>query len=514
MKDTDKLFDIDKYNKISFEITKTLNAAFLKVSELLNHKITNEYYNIVGLLYHEFTKLICSYYFLKYEITTLRIEEDLYSNLFYVNQKLIKWPINYDSILTDTFKSEPKSKKIDLKVPIKNIIKLLKHLNWGLNSKSIMILPGLYINDKKITEAGFKIDRHCNYNLFPYKFSELQWNILEKELKTLNYRINNKIEIKLPSSDNFICFLKEVFFSYKKTTKQKQITSDFIISGSLSNIKNRLVCANAKLQGKKVIHIMHGELSGVIDEPFLTSEKTYCDFLIGYGKEGCEIIKKSKNEDLFKNENLIIGRKSKKISLLYKNSKVERIKLKKMDTLMYVPTSFSLFMRYGPYRDMNDIAYLFWQNNLLKALKDIFLPKKIIKKEHRKNVINARSVDRGIIVKREEDFYNLIEFPTCFVFDYPTTAFAYAAATSKPILYFDIGLRNLTDSAIKHIKNRCVYVKGSPKHATKLVKSSYKNANKNCKNTFTEKHSIGDLSCEDVILNILNGEVDVTTKNL
>ena len=62
MKDVDKLFNIDKYNKISFEITKSLNAAFLKVSELLKHKSTNEYYNIVGLLYHEFTKLICSYY--------------------------------------------------------------------------------------------------------------------------------------------------------------------------------------------------------------------------------------------------------------------------------------------------------------------------------------------------------------------------------------------------------------------------------------------------------------------
>ena len=34
---------------------------------------------------------------------------------------------------------------------------------------------------------------------------------------------------------------------------------------------------------------------------------------------------------------------------------------------------------------------------------------------------------------------------------YPTTAL-HAAATNKPIIYFDIGLRNLTTEALKSIK--------------------------------------------------------------
>ena len=44
-----------------------------------------------------------------------------------------------------------------------------------------------------------------------------------------------------------------------------------------------------------------------------------------------------------------------------------------------------------------------------------------------------------------------------FVIDYPTTSLAHVAATSKPILFFDLGLRRLYPAALDIVKARCAY---------------------------------------------------------
>ena len=44
-----------------------------------------------------------------------------------------------------------------------------------------------------------------------------------------------------------------------------------------------------------------------------------------------------------------------------------------------------------------------------------------------------------------------------YVFDYIGTAFNQACATNKPVIYFDIGLRNISRHAMTKIKERTVY---------------------------------------------------------
>ena len=88
------------------------------------------------------------------------------------------------------------------------------------------------------------------------------------------------------------------------------------------------------------------------------------------------------------------------------------------------------------------------------------------------------------------DFIDVIQEPDIFIFDYPSTAFALAAATSKAIIYFDIGLRNLKPGALDSIKERCVYINGAAIDAQSLVLRAYQERDKQCKNTYTPRYSL------------------------
>ena len=45
-----------------------------------------------------------------------------------------------------------------------------------------------------------------------------------------------------------------------------------------------------------------------------------------------------------------------------------------------------------------------------------------------------------------------------FIFDVISTAFNIAAATNKPIIYFDIGVRNIHHAVLPHLKERAIWI--------------------------------------------------------
>ena len=57
-----------------------------------------------------------------------------------------------------------------------------------------------------------------------------------------------------------------------------------------------------------------------------------------------------------------------------------------------------------------------------------------------------------------QSFTECYEQCDAYIFDHISTAFMIAAATDKPIVYFNIGKRNLTSFAEKCVKKRCVWV--------------------------------------------------------
>ena len=54
-------------------------------------------------------------------------------------------------------------------------------------------------------------------------------------------------------------------------------------------------------------------------------------------------------------------------------------------------------------------------------------------------------------------FDDLLDEIDVFVFDYIGTAFNEACATAKPIIYFDLGIRNISSDALVLIKERTIY---------------------------------------------------------
>ena len=133
---------------------------------------------------------------------------------------------------------------------------------------------------------------------------------------------------------------------------------------------------------------------------------------------------------------------------------------------MYVPTSYNGNFRYGPHREYHDLVYYYWQESFLKQFIKIFNPKKLIKKIHKKDTLAPKQNLLNISYEKEKDFFELVDQSNLFIFDYPSTAFTYAAATNKPIIYLDIGLRKISNSA-KKVFSKGVYIQ---KEILKILK--------------------------------------------
>ena len=87
-----------------------------------------------------------------------------------------------------------------------------------------------------------------------------------------------------------------------------------------------------------------------------------------------------------------------------------------------------------------------------------------------------------------EDCYN--KFDVFLIDTCMSTAFANIAATNKPIVYFDIGLDNLTPLGDEKIKLRCLYFKINYKNPPDLKSLLYSANLKHCRNEYTETFSL------------------------
>ena len=77
----------------------------------------------------------------------------------------------------------------------------------------------------------------------------------------------------------------------------------------------------------------------------------------------------------------------------------------------------------------------------------------LIIKAHPKN-----NLDVKLFAKlKAKNFEDCLDLADVFVFDYHGTAFNIAAATNKPIIYFDYGIQNFTRKALAAIKSRTAY---------------------------------------------------------
>ena len=217
-----------------------------------------------------------------------------------------------------------------------------------------------------------------------------------------------------------------------------QFKGDILLLSSGVEIQNRMLAIAAIQQGLPVVNIMHGEAYGVCDEPIFSEfgEQMYSSAILGYGdrvlsaqdtykfgmKDHVKYIKSNGVNALrhYKPEFSGIGHNPTKVNYFY-----------------YPTTMSGATHRYGPYRDTADSLYLLWQKSLFSVFGDLIKIKTHPKEKYKMSF----SFSETKIVSGSFD--DLLDEIDVFVFDYIGTAFNEACATSKPIIYFDLGIRNI-----------------------------------------------------------------------
>jgi hypothetical protein len=209
-----------------------------------------------------------------------------------------------------------------------------------------------------------------------------------------------------------------------------------------------LLSSAAHSQNVKVINVFHGGSFGVQVKPnFFEGEGLLCDVLVTYGTANSKwIVDNAGTGGKYLPPEIINGSYD-WAKILYRNSPIRLPQT--TDKLMYVPTTLrGADARYGPYEDWADEHYFEWW----KILRILFGAKLVVKL-HPKSRDNRRFPAPVL----KANFELVIDSADTFIFDYVSTAFTLAAATTKPIIFIDFGLQNYDAVALEAIKGRTIY---------------------------------------------------------
>ena len=333
--------------------------------------------------------------------------------------------------------------------------------------------------------------------IFQYKIKQSLNNKLyisdrEHQLNALKDLLNKlSIVLEIASNYNFINNFLEYVKSYL-IDKSIAINSDILIVGSNAKLNVRINGANYLSQGKQVISICHGEHSSyVLDEPVIGhTEISYCSDYITYGiSQNFNTLKYAKSLYILP---IIHYKSSKVIKSFYEDNLINKIQLEESN-ILYIPTAFSANKRYGPFRDIEDNLYKKWQNSILS------LDYNITYKAHPKNNIEVNLKSHKTEQKNLQEVLLDYDF---YILDYISTASALCVATDKPIIYFNIGMRNMTEEVLKLFKKRVFWVDiDMNKDFSIQIKqaiSDYTNLKQDFINEYTEKYSLANYNKSEI----------------
>jgi len=251
--------------------------------------------------------------------------------------------------------------------------------------------------------------------------------------------------LELPFSEKHIQALDLYFKQYICFEGCKPISrkNDFLLAGSNLILTQRIASANFLKDKGNVISFGHGFASiSIIEEPAVEyGEMKYSSSYIDFGKYP---FKKQSNNIL------VLKRTSSHIQKIH--NKKNTTKTKK---LLYVPTSFSSYKTYAPYRNLYDAFYIDWQKTLMESLNKNNVDYMI--KSHPKSIQKYPHFSEHKLEK--ETLEMCFDCYDGFIFDYVSTALSEALATHKKIIFFDIGNRHISTKALKCIKTDSIFKK-------------------------------------------------------
>jgi len=263
------------------------------------------------------------------------------------------------------------------------------------------------------------------------------------------------LALSVPAENMKQLFKRHIALYVKENTENPRFDIDVLVSRKTTLISERIVAALCCVQHIPVVNIFHGEGFGLLDDPIDSyGLKVNADAVLGYGPFFVETPTDFPLSQFLYKKPYYICADSDIVRRLYKGPEVSLVSSLDDKRIMYVPTSFSgARFRIGPYRDMPDSFYLRWHEQLIAQFPSLIW-KGHVKEKARRDLMpsNAKMLTR-------RRFEKCLDAADIFFFDYVSSAFFIACATDKPIVFFDIGIRNITPRAYELIKRRCIIVK-------------------------------------------------------
>ena len=231
------------------------------------------------------------------------------------------------------------------------------------------------------------------------------------------------------------------------TSEQSAISGCGVIVGTRNHLHNRKLALNYLQQEKEVVAITHGEVANsVMDEPpFGYSERTLCSVLVDYGdydKDGSYNTPWLMPRQRIYRDGVIASK-------VYEPRSDIRFPGSRVASGLYIPTIHHGNTLYGPFHAFEDLKYRRWQDAVCRTLKGVTF--KVHPKSRSGPIAGVRLEKRPLEVCIKDYDY--------LVFDYFATGAMLGLVSNKPVIYCDIGLRNLHPGFLNDLKNRCEYVK-------------------------------------------------------
>jgi len=167
-------------------------------------------------------------------------------------------------------------------------------------------------------------------------------------------------------------------------------------------------------------------------------------------------------------------------------------KLNSMSKVAYIPNSMSETHRLGPFRDMDLCKYVKWQRQLINTLGKNNINTTV--KLHPSSLVKSLAWGESSLETRE--LTKVISDYDVFILDYLSSAHAIIAATNHPVIFFNIGLRNVSLESLE------IYKKGArwfdidlSKNVPEQIQVALNDVNENgfvFSSEYTEKYSLNN----------------------
>ena len=470
--------------------------------------------NVFALFFHQLMKILTGYVMKKNELL----------GPYKPNEKVLGFPvkrypyISYMDILNNVdYESKDYSvEKNDNRYLKRKLISFLSGSLKPFSKGSIGILPNTLFN-RDLVLGLIRNGYHVQF-LYDFKISV---DYLDIQLKLISECIN-KVFINLciaNSPEPVIEIIKRHIISRVAESNNIRIDCDVIIAGSMAELINCFYGTVARLTKKPIISIVHGEGDQLLsDEPFYGyGDRTNSTILFEFGTGPGEGLMQGKYlRSLYKSPSLIASN-SNLIRKMYNCNNIMPLKYPNEVTWMYVADSLLYHKRWGPFGgNIPDKLYLQWQKELIKVFPSLIYkrhPKghSIFRQTSNDELKNKFTQNGKELIMTSDNFYECYDECDGYLFDQIGTAFSIAAATNKPIIYFNIGKKNLTVYAEKIVKERCHWIDIDPANPVDLWDKIESMKKITFTNSFTPEFSLDssypDLSREQKLLKTIQSLV-------